>query len=387
MVKGPNMGAPGGSVKVMGGTGTENISPGNDGTAAEPVMFPVVSAAKRDALDRLATKDYPGWESGNAQDLPLESVPVKKLIATQKYVHRPKVEQEKAKFRKRGGFKKEPFVMRQDGRFYLRDGHHRAQAAAEDGSPAIPVRILDLASAASPKAQKLAKKAGVFITEHEKPRLARKISDDASYAATNNVKVRANGPAKPGYASTVSDGQNYDGTAPIGKDAALADVHLRTALGNGRKRPKWRGKQGASIGGTQKSWSVSVPIMKVDDSLHVVYGWSTVNEDNGQTVTDHQGDRIETGELVKAMHDFMMSSRQGGIMHFAENGKALKGGEIVECIVFSPEVQKALGIDLKKVGAFIGYKVHDDAIWKLVKDGTLKAFSIGGSGVRVPVEN
>jgi len=126
--------------------------------------------------------------------------------------------------------------------------------------------------------------------------------------------------------------------------------------------------------------------MKMDKELHVVYGWSTVNEVNGQIVTDHQSDQIETSELTKAMHDFMMKSRKGGIMHFSENGDTLQGGEVVECIVFSPDVQKALGIDLKKVGAFIGYKVHDKAVWKMVKDGTLKAFSIGGSGVRVPVQ-
>ena len=61
-------------------------------------------------------------------------------------------------------------------------------------------------------------------------------------------------------------------------------------------------------------------------------------------------------------------------MHFAENGKPLKGGDIVECIVFSPEVQKALGINLKKVGAFIGYKTDHDPYERATSAGPKTSF-------------
>jgi hypothetical protein len=56
-------------------------------------------------------------------------------------------------------------------------------------------------------------------------------------------------------------------------------------------------------------------------------------------------------------------------------------GEVVESVVLTHDLQKALGIDLQKVGWFIGMKILDDETWAKFKDGTFKAFSIGGSGV------
>jgi hypothetical protein len=55
--------------------------------------------------------------------------------------------------------------------------------------------------------------------------------------------------------------------------------------------------------------------------------------------------------------------------------------------VFAPEVQKALGVDLGKVGWFIGLKIEDVGVWKRVKSGELSAFSFGGRGVREPIDS
>lgn len=172
------------------------------------------------------------------------------------------------------------------------------------------------------------------------------------------------------------------------KDAVVSDVHTPTALGNDRKR-KARSFLSAitpkpKVDPTEKrdtNWSVSVPIAKVDDDEHMIWGWASVIEEDGTVVTDKQDDKIELAELSTAARTFMKFYRVGGDMH-----EAMGAGDIVESIVFTPDLQKALGIDLKKVGWFIGYHVTDADVWKRVKSGDLKAFSFGGRARRVEAE-
>lgn len=124
-------------------------------------------------------------------------------------------------------------------------------------------------------------------------------------------------------------------------------------------------------------------ITKSDDERRMVYGFANVIEKDGEPVVDLQGDVISEDELVKAAHEFMRSYRDGHEMH-----EGITKGEIVESIVLTKDVQRALGIDksLNVVGWFIGYHVHDDATWKEVKKGKLRAFSIGGFASRHPIE-
>ena len=130
-----------------------------------------------------------------------------------------------------------------------------------------------------------------------------------------------------------------------------------------------------------------VRIAKVDDGLQVVWGYASVIEEQGKPVIDAQGDLIESDELVKAAHDFVSSSRTGGLMHIKDqSGKAIQVGEVVESIVLTKDLQSALGIDLGRVGWFVGMHVPDPAIWSRIKSGELQAFSIGGSGLRTPTE-
>lgn len=120
-------------------------------------------------------------------------------------------------------------------------------------------------------------------------------------------------------------------------------------------------------------------ITKVDDEERIVYGFASVSEDDKGLVTDRQGDQIETKELVRAAHDFIRK-RHGKVMH---NGKCV--GEVVESLVLRPELQKALGIDIKKIPWVVGYKVTDEATWSDVKKGKFTGFSVGGKGKRKQV--
>lgn len=136
-----------------------------------------------------------------------------------------------------------------------------------------------------------------------------------------------------------------------------------------------------------QGWSIQSEIAKEFNTVDnlkqgLVYGWASIIEKDGVMVTDHEGDRIEPDELTKGAHDFIKNSRQGGVLH-DEYGNHI--GHVVESVVFTKELQKALNIDLKKIGWLIGYQITDPRVKLLVKGGLLKSFSIGGKGRRVPV--
>lgn len=127
-------------------------------------------------------------------------------------------------------------------------------------------------------------------------------------------------------------------------------------------------------------------IAKRDDDLRVVYGWASVIEEAGQPVIDTQGDVIEEAELLKAAHGFVTEARVGGFMHAVRDGQPVQVGEVVESVVLTKSMQEALGVDLGRVGWWIGIRITDDRVWKAVKDGRLAGFSIGGRGTRTPVD-
>jgi len=116
----------------------------------------------------------------------------------------------------------------------------------------------------------------------------------------------------------------------------------------------------------------STPVAKVDHEKQIVWGWAYVCEKLDVQVEDYSGDIFEAGEVEKAAHDFVLESRVGGVMHSGD------AGVIVDSLFFSKDVQAALGIDLGRVGWFIGMHVTDADVWKRVKAGELPMFSIAG---------
>jgi hypothetical protein len=85
----------------------------------------------------------------------------------------------------------------------------------------------------------------------------------------------------------------------------------------------------------------------------------------------------------------MAARRTGGLMHLyksASEPEPIAVSTVVDSIVLTSDVQKALGIDLGREGWFVGLKIHDPDVRKMVREGKLPALSIGGRGRRVPVE-
>lgn len=120
---------------------------------------------------------------------------------------------------------------------------------------------------------------------------------------------------------------------------------------------------------------------KVDTPNRVAYGWAYVSLNKDGTVVDHSGDVWEIDEVRKTAHEFVLDCRVGGESHVKKGG-----AELVESIVFTNDVQKALGIDLGKEGWFVGFRVTDPELLQKVESGEYPMFSIGGSGTKESID-
>lgn len=127
-------------------------------------------------------------------------------------------------------------------------------------------------------------------------------------------------------------------------------------------------------------------ISKRDEDKQLVFGWaSVVSKHDEELVTDLQGDVITPDELEEAAYDYVLKSRDGGVQHAVTGVSTL-----VESMVFTQEKWEALGVpsDVSKImptGWWVGFKVHDESVWKGVKEGRWTEFSVHGTGLRTPL--
>lgn len=129
-----------------------------------------------------------------------------------------------------------------------------------------------------------------------------------------------------------------------------------------------------------KRWSIPFKIAKADADQQLIFGWASVVEKNGQLIIDKQGDAITPEDLEKAAYDFALNARAHGHMH-EQTGT----GRMVESMIFTKQKQDILGIDLGKVGWWVGFKVDHPETWAAHKRGELPEFSIGGTGRRTDI--
>jgi hypothetical protein len=163
------------------------------------------------------------------------------------------------------------------------------------------------------------------------------------------------------------------GEATLGQFLGAAYAYARLA-GAGRL-PE------AESGSVATETRLLAEVAKIDADQQLVYGWASVYEQDGRPVIDKQGDRISETEVVKMAQRFITEARVAKRLHAVE-----PVGAVVESLVLTHEIQKALGVDLGKAGWFVGIKVNDPETWARVKSGELRTLSIGGRGVRTPME-
>ncbi len=121
---------------------------------------------------------------------------------------------------------------------------------------------------------------------------------------------------------------------------------------------------------------------KADTTGRFVRGWASVVSENGTPVVDHQGDIVGIDELRKAAHKFICDHRVAKAMH---NGVSV--GEVVESVIIDDAFAKALDIADSKRGWWIGMEITNPSVQEKVRKGVYRAFSIGGRGRRIPMEN
>lgn len=119
-----------------------------------------------------------------------------------------------------------------------------------------------------------------------------------------------------------------------------------------------------------------VKISEIKPDKQEAFGWASVIEENGVPVIDLQDHVIESSTLEDAAYDFMLNSRIAGEMH-----ERMDIGRMIESMVFTKEKQAALGIDLGKVGWWVGVKIFDADVFAKVKSGERSAFSIAGKAI------
>ena len=127
----------------------------------------------------------------------------------------------------------------------------------------------------------------------------------------------------------------------------------------------------------------SEELLKFDDEKKIAFGWGYVAKDrSGRQIVDFSGDVVTQGHYLEdAAYDFVVRSRAGDARHDSKPVATL-----VESVVFTPEKLRAMGVPegvLPSAGWWTGMKVLDPQTWDDVRSGKLKAFSVGGRGVRV----
>ena len=127
-----------------------------------------------------------------------------------------------------------------------------------------------------------------------------------------------------------------------------------------------------------KSFTIEADVVKAEQQI--AYGWASVVSIDGKELVDKQGHVITSAEMEKMANSFMMSQRVAKEMH---TGGSV--GEVIHSMPITKQLMETLNLKGDTEGWLIGVKIKDPEVWKRVKDGTLKAFSIGGKGVLTDV--
>lgn len=209
-------------------------------------------------------------------------------------------------------------------------------------------------------------------------------------------------PTSPGNAASRAMGQ--DKARQVGNDVGTA-LGTRTgqalagggalAMGNGLYQAGARGRANAAYMPDVYSKGDDIifkgVFSEVDEDQRTAFGWASVTELNGSPVIDKQGDFITTDDIEKAAYAYVHKSRVGGDMHrrtpSMQGDSAYKVSDLIESIVFTDEKVAKMGLpDDFPRGWWVGFKIHDEPTWQLVKKGERTGFSIHGRGMRKMID-
>lgn len=127
-------------------------------------------------------------------------------------------------------------------------------------------------------------------------------------------------------------------------------------------------------------------IEKSEPEQRRFWGKGYIHTTQDGSVTDHSGDVIDTPEtqaaLEEAFYGYVKDSRSGDAAHQLFDAATMIEGFIVTKEKIAAGLFPA-GMD---EGIYVGFEAKDtesgDILWEGVKDGTFKALSIVGEGIR-----
>lgn len=164
-----------------------------------------------------------------------------------------------------------------------------------------------------------------------------------------------------------------NGMLERGKSDSEAFAAAWSALqraGYEKKDGKW-----TKVDKTTETKDLKIVAKTLNSDKRLVWAWASVATVKGQPLVDYHGDIVEIDELQRAAHEYMVKSRDAKYNH---SGRVR--GTVVESMVFTKELQDALGIDLEKEGWLVCMFIQDDILWEKIKSGEVAELSIGGAG-------
>jgi hypothetical protein len=171
----------------------------------------------------------------------------------------------------------------------------------------------------------------------------------------------------------------------------IADGHHRLAAAwlNGEESAKVRFKNIEPELNTMKAeFSADARIVKIDESLGLVFGWAIVCKINGEDYYDLNVDRAgeHAGERVpEHIPEDAMLKGAFGLMEVGAPGNEMHAGPDAGHYPFvfpmTSDIAKAMGIQTEKTGLMVAYKPPPAVLAKFI-DGTYTGFSIEGSRLK-----
>lgn len=206
--------------------------------------------------------------------------------------------------------------------------------------------------------------------------------------ASKDEKKRDIHKAKTEYATSSGQPNNFFTSPEAAAHLSRGKLYMVTAQGAKKAAPKVMEASRATKERLKKNDDVDIvwegEFAKFDTDKRQVFGWASIVEINGEPVVDLQGDYISAEEIEKAAYTYVQKSRRGGDMHRREGEQAFHASEMIESFMVTPEKIEKMGLPPGSLptGWWVGYQVHDDETWNLVKSGKRTGFSIHGRGKR-----
>ena len=132
---------------------------------------------------------------------------------------------------------------------------------------------------------------------------------------------------------------------------------------------------------TMSSQLQASEILKVDESLGLVFGFAIICKEGGEDHFDLQLDHVPEDVMLKGSLDFAKGKRVAKEMHQGDSV-----GDVVFMFPLTSEIAESLDIVTKYTGLLIAMQPDDPEILRKFAEGEYTGFSIGGTAVNEEIQ-